>query len=186
MMRVDKLWCNGFGERKNNNNKHFQYLSVVSNNLYQGAGSVCQNLVLGYHKTCFSWGFAEKWKQAQCKIRTFSFLSFLHLAILSWQKLQWFLLAARVESSINRIKKNQENKAEWLTFGFDATNIFHLSLSTFFRAMAGLGHTMSISMNKILWTSWSQQLPKPLIDHLRNDQASTKKTKITSFISFSS
>lgn len=111
MMCVDKLWCNGCGKK----NTHFQYLSVVSNNLYQGAGSVCQNLVLGYHKTCFSWGFAEKWRQAQCKIRTFSFLSFLHLAILSWQKLQWFLLAARVESSINRTKINRRIKLNgWL------------------------------------------------------------------------
>lgn len=54
----------------------------------------------------------------------------------------------------------------------------------FLRAMAGLGCTMSISTNKILWTSWSQQLPKPLMDHLRNDQALTKKTQITSFIVF--
>jgi len=30
-----------------------------------------------------------------------------------------------------RDKNKQENKAEWLTFGFDATNIFHPSLSTF-------------------------------------------------------
>lgn len=123
---VDKLWCNGCGKKT-----HFQYLSVVSNNsLCQGAGSVCQNLVLGYHKTCFSWDLQRNGDRLNAKYAlsassASSIWPFYHgrsYCHFCWQQ----------GSNLHQQDKNkQQNKAEWLTFGFDATNIFHPSLSTF-------------------------------------------------------